>query len=71
MSWLTDIDHFAQAHEQLVEEYLEEHPHASEDEAYEATADLAYERMQDNLAEYGDWLHEQRRDRMMDEEHGA
>lgn len=64
MTWLDDLDHFAKAHAELVEEYLEEHPGVSEDEAYDATADLAYERMQDNLADMGDWLYDQRRDLM-------
>ena len=44
------------AHEQLIEEYLEANPDASEDEAYEATADAAYVRMQDNIADRIDYL---------------
>jgi len=64
MSWLDDLDHFGKAHAELVEEYLDDHPEATEDEAYEATADLVYERMQDNLADMGDWLYEQQRDLM-------
>jgi hypothetical protein len=44
-------EHFDKAHEQLVEEYLEKHPHADWTEAYEKTGDQAYERMRDNLAD--------------------
>jgi hypothetical protein len=44
-------EHFDKGHEQLVEEYLEKHPHADWTEAYEKTGDQAYERMRDNLAD--------------------
>ena len=60
-------DWFALAHEELVSEYLEENPDADWDEAYEATADAANERMQDNLADYGDHLYQQRKDARGDE----
>ena len=42
------------AHEELVEEYLDEHPEADWQTAYDATADAAYERMCDNIAAIGD-----------------
>ena len=48
-----------QAHEELVEEYLEEYPDASWTEAYDRTADYASERMGDNLADLGDQLRKQ------------
>jgi len=35
-------------------------------DAYEATADDAYQAMQDDLADYGDHLHEMRRERECD-----
>ena len=38
------------AHEQLIEEYLDEHPDAEWDEAYHKTADFASDRMADNFA---------------------
>lgn len=38
------------AHEQLIEEYLDEHPEASFGEASERTADKASDRAADNLA---------------------
>jgi len=45
---------FMAAHEDLIAEYLDEHPDASEGEAYDATADAAYDRMCDNMAAAGD-----------------
>ena len=42
------------AHDELIEEYLEEHPDATEAEASEATADVAHDRLCDNLAAIGD-----------------
>lgn len=47
-------DLYLACHEALIEEYLEEYPGADEDQAYEATADKAYERMQDDLADKAD-----------------
>lgn len=49
-------EHFIAAHEQLIEQYLERHPNATEAEAYDKTADRAYDRMVDNLADLGDSL---------------
>lgn len=46
---------FMAAHDQLIEEYMEAHPEASEHEAYEKTADNAYGRMTDNLADRIDY----------------
>lgn len=45
---------FIAAHEELIEEYLERHPHATEAEAYDATADAAYDRMVDHMAHMAD-----------------
>jgi hypothetical protein len=53
---------FMAAHEQLVEEYLEAHPDADWNEAYEATADKAYDRMRDNLADRADALKQRMKD---------
>jgi hypothetical protein len=47
-------EHFIAAHEQLIEEYLERHPEATEAQAYDRTADAAYDRMRDNLADIAD-----------------
>lgn len=43
MRLTSNKDKFIELHEQMIEEYLEEYPEASESEAYDATADLAYE----------------------------
>lgn len=45
---------FIAAHEQLIEEYLECHPNATEAEAYEKTADGAWDRARDNFADMVD-----------------
>lgn len=47
---------FIAAHEELIERYLERHPNATEAEAYEKTADLAYDHMTDRLADHADRL---------------
>ena len=44
------------AHEQLVEEYLDEHPDADWTEAYEKTADKAWVRMTDRVADMVDYM---------------
>ena len=53
---------FMAAHELLIEEYLEAHPDATEDEAYEATADGAWDRMRDNIADQIDYLRKKRKE---------
>ncbi len=47
-------DLYIDAHEELIAEYLEEFPNATEVMAYEATADAAYRRMQDKLTDVAD-----------------
>ncbi len=42
---------FIAAHEELITEYLEAHPEATEAEAYDVTADAADERFRDNYAD--------------------
>ena len=42
------------AHDELIANWLEDHPEASEEEAYEATADRAYYRMKDKYADLVD-----------------
>lgn len=53
---------FIQAHEELIEQYLEKHPEATEAEAYDKTADGAYDRMRDKLADKADFLRMQRKE---------
>jgi hypothetical protein len=44
-------EYFIKAHDELIARYLEDHPEANEDEAVNVTADRAYDRMCDNLAD--------------------
>ena len=46
------------AHEALIEEYMEAHPHASYVEASDATADFAQDRVIDRIAAMADSLKE-------------
>jgi hypothetical protein len=45
---------YIDAHMELIDEYLEAHPEATEAEAYDRTADGAYGRMTDRLADMAD-----------------
>jgi len=42
------------AHEQMIKEFMEENPEATEDEAYVKTADAAYGRMVNNMTAQAD-----------------
>ena len=53
---------FIAAHEELIERYLERHPNATEAQAYDATADHAYDHMVDRLADQADRLRKQARE---------
>jgi hypothetical protein len=55
-------EHFMAAHEALVEEYLDEHPEATWEQAYSATADGAYNRMRDRLADMADDYRQRRKE---------
>jgi len=44
-------DMFIEAHNQLIEKYLESHPEATEAQAYDITADGAWDKMVDNYAD--------------------
>ncbi len=46
-----DKDLFIAAHEELIEEYLERHPDATEAQAYDRTADAASDRTRDKFAD--------------------
>lgn len=59
-------DIFIQCHEELIGEYLEAHPSATEQEAYDATADLAWEAAIDRIADMADWAHEQAKEAFYD-----
>lgn len=53
---------FMAAHEELIERYLERHPNATEAEAYEKTADGAYDRYRDNYADMIDRARQRAKD---------
>ena len=48
-------DWYIAAHEREVAEYLDRHPNASWSDAYERTADRAWDRMRDEMADAADF----------------
>lgn len=56
---------YIEAHEELVEEYLGEHPGVDWSQAYEATADKAYDRMTANLADRIDYYRQLRKEGLL------
>ena len=52
------------SHEELIDEYMEAHPDATEQEAYDATADAAYGRMTDKIADMIDYARMMKKERM-------
>ena len=55
-------DFYIAAHEELIENYLERYPNATEAEAYDKTADAAYDRMVDKLADAVDTARQRAKD---------
>lgn len=55
-------DAYMAMHEELIEQYMEDHPDADWTEAYEATADGAYDGMRDRLADKADALRQRQKD---------
>ncbi len=53
---------YIQAHEELIEEMLEEHPDMDEAEAYDKTAVAAFDRMRDKYADMIDRVSMERKD---------
>ena len=53
---------YIEAHEELIEKYLERHPGTTEAEAYEKTADRAYDRMVDKYADMIDAVRQRAKD---------
>lgn len=47
-------EQFIEAHEREVAEYMDRHPNADWSEAYERTADRAWHRMRDEMADAAD-----------------
>ena len=56
---------FIDAHEELIEQYLERHPDATDNEAYEATADRAWDRAKDKLADMADTMRQRAKDEQL------
>lgn len=50
------------AHEELIGEYLERHPNATEAQAYDITADAAYDRYRDKYADMVDRARQRAKD---------
>lgn len=57
-----DKEMFIAAHEELVEQYLNDHPNATWGQAYEATADGAYDRYRDKWADMADAVKQRAKD---------
>jgi hypothetical protein len=55
---------FITAHEELIEEYLEKHPEATEAEAYDKTADAANYRYRDKFADMVDQARQRKKDEL-------
>lgn len=53
---------FIDAHMELVEQYMLDHPNADWNEAYERTADGAYDRYRDKLADMVDGAKQRAKD---------
>jgi hypothetical protein len=55
-------DLFIAAHEELIEQYLEDNPGSTWDEAYDKCADAAYDRMYDMMADKADHMRKLKRE---------
>ena len=53
---------FIEAHEELIAEYLDAHPNATEQQAYDNTSSAALNRMSDMLADRIDAAHDRMKD---------
>lgn len=54
---------FIECHEELIGEYLEAHPNATDQQAYDATADAAWEMAIDRMADMADRAHDMMKER--------
>lgn len=55
-------DAYINAHDELIDEYLERHPEADLDTAQKVTEDQVWERYQDNLADAIDRTNDERKE---------
>jgi hypothetical protein len=58
-------DLFMQAHDELIDLYLEKHPWMTWDQAYDVTADAAYDRMRDKYADLVDQARQRKKDEQL------
>jgi hypothetical protein len=56
---------YIDAHEELIAEYMDEHPDADEGNVYDMTADAAYARMTDKYAGMADHYRQMKKDGMI------
>lgn len=56
---------YIKAHEELIADYLESNPSATEQQAYDATADLAHGRMTEALADRIDHARQLRKEGLL------
>jgi hypothetical protein len=54
-------------HNKLAEEWLEDNPEASEEDAYEATAEAVNEAVEEYLANQADHAYEYRKDQLIED----
>jgi hypothetical protein len=62
MTFTSAKDLFIEAHEELIQLYLEQHPEATEAEAYDKTAEHADERARDKMADLADTLRQREKE---------
>jgi len=62
-------DLYIEQHEKLIADYMEEHPDADEQDVYDETAQYVDAEVEDYLAEQGDYLYEQQKDRRLEEKY--
>jgi hypothetical protein len=55
-------DWYIEAHEREVADYMDRHPNATWEQAYDRTADSAYDRMRDEIAAAADRLRQRAKD---------
>lgn len=56
---------YIEAHEREVAEYLDRNPSANWSTAYDRTADRAWDRMRDDMADAADMLRQRRKDEQL------
>ena len=60
-----DEEFFIKCHEELVDEYMENNPNASWEEAYDTTTELVYGYAVDKMADMIDFYHDREKDNLI------